>query len=62
MAAGELRISASEKDITGLEVSSGKIKLTRGGDLLTLGEQFPRLTKVTAKDRLQELKKLLLAL
>ncbi len=62
MAAGELRILASEKDITGLEVSSGKIKLTRGGDLLTLGGQFPRLTKVTAKDRLQELKKLLLAL
>jgi transcription-repair coupling factor (superfamily II helicase) len=60
LGAAELRILASEKQISSLEVVDGKIKLTRGGDLITLNGQFPRLTKITAKDRLLELKKLLM--
>jgi transcription-repair coupling factor (superfamily II helicase) len=62
LAAAEVRILASEKQITSLEVVDAKIKLTRNGDLITLGGQFPRLTKITAKDRLLELKKLLLTI
>jgi transcription-repair coupling factor (superfamily II helicase) len=60
LGAAELRILASEKQISSVEVVDGKIKLTRGGDLITLNGQFPRLTKITAKDRLLELKKLLM--
>ena len=59
---GELKILASEKNVTGIEVEEDKLKLTRHGDFITLGGKFPRLTKKDPKARLKEIKKLLLAI
>jgi transcription-repair coupling factor (superfamily II helicase) len=58
----ELKILASEKSVTVLEVKEDKLMLTRHCDYITLGGKFPRLTKKDAKARLKEIKKLLLAL
>ncbi len=58
----ELKILASERSVTVMEVKEDKLMLTRGGDFITLGGKFPRLTKKDAKGRLKEIKKLLLAL
>ena len=58
----ELRILASEKSVTDVEVDDDKLKLTRHNDFITLGGKFPRLTKKDAKGRLKEIKKLLIAL
>ena len=57
----ELKILASEKSVTNIEVKEGKLMLTRHGDFITLGGKFPRLAKKDAKARLKEIKKLLLA-
>jgi transcription-repair coupling factor (superfamily II helicase) len=58
----ELKILASERGVTVMEVKEDKLMLTRQGDFITLGGKFPRLTKKEAKARLKEIKKLLLAL
>jgi transcription-repair coupling factor (superfamily II helicase) len=58
----ELKILASERGVTVLEVKEDKLILTRQGDFITLGGKFPRLTKKDIKGRLKEIKKLLLAL
>jgi transcription-repair coupling factor (superfamily II helicase) len=58
----ELRILASDKSVTAIEVSDDKLMLTRHGDFITLGGKFPRLTKKDAKARLKEIKRLLLAI
>jgi len=58
----ELKILASEKSVTGIEVKEDKLMLTRHGDFITLGGKFPRLTKKDAKARLKEIKRLLLAI
>ena len=58
----ELKILASEKSVTAIEVKDDKLMLTRHGDFITLGGKFPRLTKKEAKARLKEIKKLLLAI
>ncbi|MGA3284057.1 MAG: transcription-repair coupling factor, partial [Verrucomicrobiota bacterium] len=58
----ELKILASEKAVTAIEVKDDKLMLTRHGDFLTLGGKFPRLTKKEAKARLKEIKRLLLAI
>jgi transcription-repair coupling factor (superfamily II helicase) len=58
----ELKILASEKAVTIIEVKDDKLMLTRHGDFITLGGKFPRLTKKNAKARLKEIKKLLLAI
>jgi transcription-repair coupling factor (superfamily II helicase) len=58
----ELKILASERGITVMEVKEDKLMLTRQGDFITLGGKFPRLTKKDVKARLKEIKKLLLAL
>jgi len=62
LAVGELKILASEKSVTAIEVEEDKLKLTRHGDFITLGGKFPRLTKKDAKARLKEIKRLLLAI
>jgi transcription-repair coupling factor (superfamily II helicase) len=62
LAVGELKILASEKAVTAIEVKEDKLMLTRHGDFVTLGGKFPRLTKKDAKARLKEIKKLLLAI
>jgi transcription-repair coupling factor (superfamily II helicase) len=59
---GELKILASERAITVIEVKEDKLMLTRNNDYLTVGGKFPRLTKKEAKARLKEIKRLLLAL
>jgi transcription-repair coupling factor (superfamily II helicase) len=58
----ELKVLASEKNVTAIEVSNDKLMLTRSGDYITLGGKFPRLAKKEAKARLKEIKKLLLAI
>ena len=59
---GELKILAGEKGITVLEVKEDRLMLTRNNDFIMLGGKFPRLTKIEARARLKEIKKLLLAL
>ena len=58
----ELRLLAADRQVTSVEVTEGKVKLTRRNDLITVGGQFPRLTKSDAKGRITELRKLLLAI
>jgi transcription-repair coupling factor (superfamily II helicase) len=62
LAVGELKILASEKSVTAIEVEEDKLKVTRHNDFITLGGKFPRLTKKEAKARLKEIKRLLLAI
>ncbi|MDR3459012.1 MAG: transcription-repair coupling factor [Verrucomicrobiae bacterium] len=62
LAVGELKVLASEKNVTTIEVEEDKLKLVRAGDFITLGGKFPRLTKKDAKARLKEIKRLLLAI
>ncbi|HXT13520.1 MAG TPA: transcription-repair coupling factor [Candidatus Angelobacter sp.] len=59
---GELKMLATDRGITVMEVREEKVMLTRQGDFITLGGKFPRLTKKDVKGRLREIKKLLLAL
>jgi transcription-repair coupling factor (superfamily II helicase) len=58
----ELKILASERAVTTIEVKEDKLMLARHGDFVMLGGKFPRLTKKQANARLKEIKKLLLAL
>ncbi|HEX5222175.1 MAG TPA: transcription-repair coupling factor, partial [Verrucomicrobiae bacterium] len=62
LAVGELKILASEKNVTVIEVKEDKLMLTRHNDFITLGGKFPRLTKKDTNARLKEIKKLLLAI
>ena len=62
LAVGELKILASEKNVTSIEVEEDKLKLIRSGDFIQLGGKFPRLTKKDAKGKLKEIKRLLLAI
>ena len=62
LAVGELKILASEKGVTAIEVAEDKLKITRHGDFIQLGGKFPRLTKKDAKGKLKEIKRLLLAI
>ena len=58
----ELKITASDRGITGMETREDKLMLTRNNDYITVGGKFPRLTKAEPRARLNEIKKLLLAL
>ena len=62
LAVGELKILASGKNVTSIEVDEDKLKLIRAGDYIQLGGKFPRLTKKDAKGKLKEIKRLLLAI
>ena len=62
LAVGDLKILASEKNVTSLEVEEDKLKLIRSGDYIQFGGKFPRLTKIEPKARLKEIKRLLLAI
>ena len=62
LAVGELKILASEKAVTAIEVEADKLKITRHGDFIQFGGKFPRLTKIEARARLKEIKRLLLAI
>jgi len=58
----ELRLLAADCRVTSVEVTEGKVKLMHRGALVTVGGQFPRLSKRDAKGRLQEIRRLLLSL
>jgi len=60
--ATEVKILASERDITVIETRENKLMLTRNNDYITLGGKFPRLAKKSATARLNEIKRLLIAL
>jgi len=62
LAVGELKILASEKAVTSIEVEEDKLKITRHNDFIQFGGKFPRLTKKETKARLKEIKRLLLAI
>ena len=62
LAVGELKILASEKGVTSVEVEDDKLKITRQNNFITLGGKFPRLTKKDVKARLKEIKRMLLAI
>ena len=62
LAVAEIRVLAASRNITSVEVTDDKVKLNRRGDLLTVGGQLPRLTKLEAKARLAELKRVILAI
>ena len=59
---GELRLLAAERGIAAMETREDRLMLTQNNDYITLGGKFPRLTKHDAKGRLNEIRKLLLAL
>ncbi len=62
LAIGGLKLLAAERRVDAIEVVEDKVKLTRNGELITVGGHFPRLAKRDARARLGEVKKLLLSL
>jgi transcription-repair coupling factor (superfamily II helicase) len=58
----EVKVLASERAITVLEVQEDKLMLTRNNDYVMVGSKFPRLTKKQAGARLKEMAQLLAAL
>jgi transcription-repair coupling factor (superfamily II helicase) len=60
LAVGELKILASGKNVTSIEVEDDKLKIIRAGDFIQLGGKFPRLTKKTPVGRLKEIRRFLL--
>jgi len=58
----ELRTLAAEKGVAIIEVKENRLMLTRNNDFVMIGSKFPRLIKTAASARLNEIKKLLLAL
>jgi transcription-repair coupling factor (superfamily II helicase) len=59
---GELKILASDRGITAIEVKEDRLMLTRNDDFIMVGSKFPRLTKTDPSARLKEIKKLLTSL
>ena len=57
-----LKLLAADQQITSLETREDKLILERRGDYVMVGGKFPRLTKRDPKARLNEIRKLLLAL
>jgi transcription-repair coupling factor (superfamily II helicase) len=58
----DLKVQASERGITVIEVKEDKLMLTRNNDFVMVGSKFPRLTKKQANARLKEIVQLLTAL
>ena len=57
-----LKLLAADRQITSLETREDKLILERRGDYVMVSGKFPRLTKRDPKARLNEIRKLLLAL
>ncbi|MDP9291431.1 MAG: transcription-repair coupling factor [Verrucomicrobiota bacterium] len=55
----EIKIVASSKKLTMVEVRDSKLMLTRGGDYVLIAGKFPRLQALTAQQQLHELLDLL---
>jgi transcription-repair coupling factor (superfamily II helicase) len=58
----DLKMLASERDISTIEVQEDRLMLTRNKDYIMVGSKFPRLTRKEPGARLKEIRKLLLAL
>ena len=58
----DLKILASDRAITAVETKADRLMLMRNNDWVTVGGKFPRLARTEPKARLNEIKKLLLAL
>jgi transcription-repair coupling factor (superfamily II helicase) len=58
----ELKLIASDRQITSIETKGDKLMLKRRQDYITFDGKFPRLAKREAKARLNEIRRLLLAL
>jgi transcription-repair coupling factor (superfamily II helicase) len=58
----ELKVLASERGITVIEVQEDRLMLTRNNDYIMVGSKFPRLTRKQAGARLKEIEQLLTAL
>ncbi|HEY1172864.1 MAG TPA: transcription-repair coupling factor [Verrucomicrobiae bacterium] len=58
----ELKVMAVERKISSIEAKEGKLMITRNNDFIMLGGKFPRLTKKAALAKVNEIKKLLLAI
>jgi transcription-repair coupling factor (superfamily II helicase) len=56
-----LKILAAAKGVTGIETKGNKLMLTRNQAFVMMGGRFPRLSQQSAKGKLQEIQKLLLA-
>jgi transcription-repair coupling factor (superfamily II helicase) len=59
---GELKILASDRGISAIEVKEDRLMLTRNNDYIMIGSKFPRLTKSEPGAQLKEIKKLLTTL
>jgi transcription-repair coupling factor (superfamily II helicase) len=57
----EIKVLASERGITVIEVQDDKLMLTRSNDYIMEGSKFPRLTKKQAGARLKEITQMLTA-
>ncbi len=60
--AADLKCAAAERGISLIETQDGKLMLTRRNDYLMVAGKFPRLKKTAPAARLNEIKKLVLAL
>jgi transcription-repair coupling factor (superfamily II helicase) len=58
----DLKIIAAQRGVSLIETQEDKLMLTRNNDFVMARGKFPRLTKTTARGRLDEIKKLLLTL
>ena len=58
----EVKVLASERGVTVIEVQEDRLMLTRNNDYIMVGSKFPRLTRKQAGARLKEIKQLLAAL
>jgi transcription-repair coupling factor (superfamily II helicase) len=58
----ELKILAGERKVSAVESDGAKLKLTRNKEPILVGGKFPRLAKKEPRAKLNEIKKLLLAL
>ncbi len=57
-----LKLLASERDINVIQTRNGKLKLQRNDKYITANGMFPRLSKKTASARLNEIRRLVMAL
>ncbi len=59
---GELKQLANERGISAIEVKEDRLMLMRQGDYLMVGGKFPRLSRIDARGKLREIRRLLQAL
>jgi len=57
-----VKVLASERGVTVIEVQEDRLMLTRNNDYVMVGSKFPRLTKKQAAARLKEIRQLLTVL